>query len=199
MGRLMVKEFELDPFADVWIAIDFHREVHAGRGAESTEEYAVTVGASFARYFLMQNRSVGVLTQHEVIPPDRGSRQLTKIFELLAIARADRWQSFDELLSGESMRLNRLATLVAITPSADLGWVEVTEHLAERGVDVLVPLIEAPTFGGGASTVEAIGALATANIPTYLVKRGEPLENLLTNPVVGHVGRGAPDGVVHAR
>jgi uncharacterized protein (DUF58 family) len=197
-GKLMVKEFELDPFADVWIAIDFHREVHAGRGAESTEEYAVTVAASFARYFLMQNRSVGLLTQHEVIPPDRGTRQLTKIFELLAIARADRWQSFDELLSGESMRLNRLATLVAVTPSVDLGWVEVTEHLVERGVDVLVPLIESATFGGSANVTEAVAALATANIPTYLVKRGQPLENLLTNPVVGHVGRGAPDGVMHA-
>jgi uncharacterized protein (DUF58 family) len=197
-GKLMVKEFELDPFADVWIAIDFHREVHAGRGAESTEEYAVTVGASFARYFLMQNRSVGVLTQHEVIPPDRGTRQLTKILELLAVARADRWQSFEEMLSAESMRLNRLATLVAVTPSMDPSWVEVTEHLVERGVDVMVSLIESSTFGGGARSIETVGALAAANIPTYLVKRGEPLENLLISPVVGHLGRVAPDGVVHA-
>ncbi len=194
-GRLMVKEFELDPFADVWIAIDLHRQVQAGRGAESTEEYAVTVGASFARYFLMQNRSVGVLTQHEVIPPDRGTRQLTKIFELLAIARADRWQSLQELLSAESMRLNRLATLVVVTPSVDPAWIEVAQHLGQRGVDVMVALIEPATFGGGRSSLEAVSALAIADIPTYLVKRSEPLEGLLTNPEVGRTSRGVREEV----
>lgn len=198
-GRLMVKEFELDPFADVWIAVDFHREVHAGRGAESTEEYAVTVGASFARHFLIQNRSVGMLTQHEVIPPDRGTRQLTKIFELLAIARADRWQPFDELLAAESMRLNRMVTLVAITPSTEPRWVEVVEHLVQRGVHVIVALVEASTFGRSTSVIETVGALAAANVPTYLVKRGEPLENLLISPQVGLARWGAPNGSARAR
>ncbi len=194
-GRLMVKEFELDPFADVWVAVDLHREPQVGRGVESTEEYAVTLGASFARYFLMQNRSVGVLTQFEVIPPDRGTRQLTKIFELLAIARADRWQSLAELLAAENLRLNRLATLVVVTPSVDLAWVEITRHLVERGVHVMVALIEPATFGGGRSSLEAVGALAVANIPTYLVKRGEPLENALTSPQAGGEARMAPEGI----
>ncbi len=194
-GKLMVKEFELDPFADVWVAIDLHRQVQAGRGAESTEEYAVSVGASFARYFLIQNRSVGLLTQHEVIPPDRGTRQLTKIFELLAIARADRWQSLQELLSAESMRLNRLATLVVVTPSLERAWIEVAQHLVERGVDVMVALVEPSSFAGGRSSVEAISALAIADIPTYLVKRGDPLENLLEHPEVGRKVRSAPVGM----
>jgi uncharacterized protein (DUF58 family) len=194
-GKLMVKEFELDPFADVWLAVDLHREPQAGRGAESTEEYAVTLGASFARFFLMQNRSVGVLSQSEVIPPDRGTRQLTKIFELLAIARADRWQSLAELLAAENLRLNRLATLVIVTPSVDTAWVAIAQHLVERGVDIMVALIEPATFGSGRSSLEAVSALAVANIPTYLVKRGEPLENVLTNPQLGRDTRTALEGV----
>ena len=49
MGHLMSKEFELDPFADIWVVLDLHRFAHYGQGAESTEEYAVTVAASLAR------------------------------------------------------------------------------------------------------------------------------------------------------
>jgi hypothetical protein len=143
----------------------------------------------------MQNRSVGVISQHEIIPPDRGTRQLTKIFELLAVARADRWQSFGELLAAENLRINRLATLVVVTPSMESSWVEIANHLAERGVDVMVALVESATFGSGAQSIGTVGALAAANIPTYLVKRGEPLENLLITPAIGHP---AENGVVHA-
>src|SRR5439155_21655556 len=82
---LMVKEFELDPFSDVWVILDLDRQAHHGSGPDSTEEYSVTVAASLARHFLMQNRSVGLLAQKEVLPPDRGIRQLTKVLELLAV------------------------------------------------------------------------------------------------------------------
>src|SRR5581483_9895945 len=107
LGRLMVKEFELDPFSDIWIVLDLNRYVHYGRGAESTEEYAVTVAASLGKHFLMQNRCVGFVSQNEVIQADRGSRQLTKLMELLAVVRADRWLTLGQTLSGESLRFNR--------------------------------------------------------------------------------------------
>jgi uncharacterized protein (DUF58 family) len=182
IGRLMVKEFEPDPFADIWIALDLNRRSHFGRGPESTEEYAVTVAASLGRHFLMQNRSVGLVAQNDVVQPDRGIRQLTKLLELLAVVRADRWQTFGEILSVESVRLNRLTTLVAVTPSVEPDWVTVCQHLTGRGVSVMVALVESATFGSGISSIEIVGSLATANIPTYLVKRGEPLEGLLAYP-----------------
>jgi uncharacterized protein (DUF58 family) len=176
----MVKEFELDPFSDVWIALDLHRQVHYGRGAESTEEYAVTVAASLARHFLMQNRSVGLLSQEERLQPDRGIRQLTKVLELLALVRADRWRPLGEVLSAESLRMSRLATLVVVTPSMDVEWVNVCQHLKQRGVSVLVALVESATFGSGRASMEIVGSLAAASVPTYLVKRGEPIEGLFS-------------------
>lgn len=181
-GRLMVKEFEPDPFADIWIALDLNRRPHFGRGPDSTEEYAVTVAASLGRHFLMQNRSVGLLVQNEVVPSDRGSRQLTKLLELLAVVRADRWQTFGEMLSAESLRLNRQTTLVAVTPSVETDWVAVCQHLTDRGVHVMVALVESATFGSGVSSIEIVSSLAAGSIPTYLVKRGEPLEGLLAQP-----------------
>lgn len=198
-GRLMVKEFELDPFADIWIALDLDRRVHYGRGAESTEEYAVTVAASLGRHFLMQNRSVGFLTQNEAVLPDRGIRQLTKLLELLAVVRADRWQTFGEMLSAESMALSRLTTIVAVTPSVESEWVKVCQQLTHRGVSVVVALVESATFGSGVASIDVVGSLAAANAPTYLVKRGEPLESLLAQPSAGLSARGVDGMVQHAR
>lgn len=182
IGRLMVKEFELDPFADVWVILDLNRYVHVGSGPDSTEEYAVTVAASLARHFLMQNRSVGLLAQGEVLQPDRGMRQLMKVLELLAVVRADRWPTLTELMAAESMRLNRLSTILLVTPSVDLEWVGACQLLTQRGVSVLVALIESSTFGGSVGSIDVVGSLAAASLPTYLVKRGEPLEGLLAQP-----------------
>jgi uncharacterized protein (DUF58 family) len=182
LGRLMVKEFELDPFADVWIALDLNRYAHFGRGAESTEEYAVTIAASLGKHFLMQNRSVGFLAQNEVIQADRGSRQLTKLLELLAVVRSDRWQTLAETLSAESVRFKRLSTVVVVTPSTTTDWVVVCQHLTQRGVNVMVALVESSTFGSGVQSIDVVGSLAAANIPVYLVKRGEPLDRLLAEP-----------------
>lgn len=55
----MVKEFELDPFADIWLLLDLDERTMAGIGVESVEEYAVTICASLAKYFLDENRAVG--------------------------------------------------------------------------------------------------------------------------------------------
>jgi len=187
VGHLMVKEFELDPFSDVWIAVDLDRQAHYGHGQESTEEYSVTVAASLARHFLMQNRSVGLLAQREVLAPDRGIRQLTKVLELLAVVKADRWESLTELISAESLRISRLATVFVVTSSTSPEWVNACQHLEERNVKVLVALVESSTFGSGFTAIEMVGSLAAALIPTYLVKRGEPLEGLLTQPQETHL------------
>jgi uncharacterized protein (DUF58 family) len=189
----MVKEFELDPFSDIWVVLDLDGRWHYGHGPESTEEYSVTAAASLAKHFLMQNRSVGLLAQREVLPPDRGIRQLTKVLELLAVVRTDHRESLTELLSAESMRLSRLATLVVVTPSVDGSWVTVCQHLAERSVKVLVALVESATFGSGIAAIDVVGSLAAASVPTYLVKRGEPLEALLTQPQ--ETGARSPDWV----
>ena len=181
-GRLMVKEFELDPFADMWVILDLNRYTHLGHGEDSTEEYAVTVAASLARHFLMENRAVGLLAQGEVLQPDRGTRQLSKMLDVLAVVQANRWETLDELLQGESLKISRLSTVMVVTPSVDTGWVAVCQHLVQRGVSMLAALIEPATFGGGAASIEVVGALAAASIPTYLVKRGEPLEGMLAQP-----------------
>jgi uncharacterized protein (DUF58 family) len=179
LGRLLVKEFEQDPVSDVWIALDFDRNAHVGHGIDSTEECAVTVAASLAKHFLFQSRAVGLLTQGHVLEPDRGTRQLLKALELLAVVRVRDFLGLGELLVGGGARFNRGTSVVIVTPTIRQDWLAAYEDVAQRGVRAAVVLLEASTFGAARPSLMLVGALAAASIPTMLVKRGEPIDQAL--------------------
>lgn len=197
-GRLMVKEFELDPTADVWLVLDMDARVHVrdlarDRGAtgklasllgNATEEYAVTVAASLARHFVNQNRTVGLMAagQHrEIIPTDRGARQQLKILEALAVIRAEGRQALPELLLAEAGRFGRHSTVLLVTPSTDETIVQALIGLVSRGVKVVAVIVEPSTFGAAESALLLVGGLAAIGVPTYLVKRGEDIGRALAS------------------
>ena len=210
LGRLMVKEFDLDPTADVWIVLDLQRDVHSpatrpvnwvpdDRGnwpmeawLDSTEEYAVTTAASLAQRFLKEGRNVGLIASGahlETIPADRSDRQLVKILESLAVVRADGTLSLPELLTAEGRRFGRHDFLTVVTASLDERWVSAMAEIAQRGVRASAVLIEPDTFGPQRSSLLTIGALAAAGIPAHLVKFGEPIANAFAGPAL-IAGRG---------
>ena len=86
--RLMVREFELDPTADVWIVLDLDTEVQAGTGLESTEEYAVTAAASAGAASARPGPRRWPGVPEATLPADRGPRQAERILEVLALVRA---------------------------------------------------------------------------------------------------------------
>ena len=145
----MVKEFELDPFADIWLVLDLDQRIMAGSGVESVEEYAVTICASLAKYFLDENRAVGFAAQGLHLSPDRGTRQLLKIYEVLAFVRPVRNTSLEELLVAEQRRFSRTDTIVVVTASREDGWVSLMRSLTLRGVHGQSVLLDPSTFGRG--------------------------------------------------
>jgi uncharacterized protein (DUF58 family) len=182
MNRLMVREFELDPTADIWIVLDLDAAAHTGSGMESTEEYAVTAAASLARHLLDQSRAVGLVSQTATLPADRGPRQAERILEVLALVKGSSTLTLSALLSAETSRFARSSTLIVITPSTDERWARFCQALSGRGVHTSAVLIEAATFGHAPSTLLLVSSLAAAHITTYLVKRGDRLEHALTSP-----------------
>lgn len=206
LGTLMVKEFELDPTADIWIVLDMDARGHV-RGLlptreddlplaqllmNSTEEYAVTVAASVARHFLNQNRTVGLVAagqRREVIPTDRGARQLMKILEALAVLHAEGRQPLPELLTAEATRFGRHSTLLIVTPSTDEALVQALVGLTARGVKAVTVIVEPSTFGAAESSIMLVGGLAAIGVPTYLVKRGEDIGRALAYSSGGPAGR----------
>jgi uncharacterized protein (DUF58 family) len=203
LARLMVKEFDQDPTADVWIVLDLHDVPHrlatrpvnwtpddrgqwpAEAWLDSTEEYAVTVAASLAGRFLEEGRNVGMIASGahlETIPADRSDRQLVKMLESLAVVRADGALPLAELLAVEGRRLGRHDFMTVITPSLDERWVAALAEIAQRGVRVSAVLIEPGTFGSAPSPLLTVSALAAAGIPAHLVKYGEPIASAFASP-----------------
>jgi uncharacterized protein (DUF58 family) len=201
-GKMMVKEFELDPTADIWIALDLHGAVQAGASGmaampsfsggevplafwlDSTEEYGVTIAASLARHFLNQNRNVGLLaSSHQPIsiPTDRGGRQMLKILEQLAVTRADGTMPFAEMLLAEGSQFGRNSTVIAITSSVDEEWVQSLIGILSRRVQCVAIVIEPGTFGSGDSSLFVVSGLASVGVPTYLVKYGDDISRALAS------------------
>jgi uncharacterized protein (DUF58 family) len=200
-GKLMVKEFELDPTADVYIVLDMQEKVqqrlHHGRSRresddreqrqiESTEEYGVHAAATIARHLIAQNRPTGLVAwgQHrEVIAAEREARQLYKILEALAVLRAYGARSLAEVLAAESARFTRNCSLVVITPSLEETWVRGLQQLSYRGVRAMVILVDPESFGGWKDTLTVQSRLAETRIPTYVFRQGASLADTLQQPV----------------
>ena len=177
-GELMVKTFELDPASDIWVILDLERRVHAGSGDESTEEYGVRVAASVARHYLVQNRSVGVITfgrDLRIVEPERGGQQMTRVLETLATVRAVGDAPLGNILYEEQRRFGRHTTLVIVTSSTDDSWLTAIQSLTQRGVRAATVLIDPSSFGGGSSPLMMYGELTASDIPTYVVRRGDDL------------------------
>lgn len=126
-GRLMVKEFELDPSADVYLVLDLQERavvrdpqvIGAARhtagvrvGAtgrapqpretwqlflESTEEHAVMAAASLARTLLNQNRPVGLVAWGQHREVIPAEREDRQLFKILEALAVLRAQSVHSL------------------------------------------------------------------------------------------------------
>ncbi|HMO58423.1 MAG TPA: DUF58 domain-containing protein [Roseiflexaceae bacterium] len=196
-GQLMVKEFELDPTADVYVVLDMQERVQvqpamqpggagmrrpADRQLESTEEYSVQAAASVARHLLDQGRPVGLVAwgqQREVIPAEREIRQLGKILTALAELRAYGSTSLAEVLAAEGARFGRNCTLVVITAGLDERWVSSLQHLLYRGVRAMAIIVDPESFGGWRTTAAIEVRLAELRVPTFIYRAGDDLAHVV--------------------
>lgn len=198
-GKIMVKEFELDPLVDIWLFSDFSADslyqapglqraappgrpapISAGRNRipASTEEYGVVIAASLAKYFIEGERVVGFAAYtpyRQIIQPDRGNRQLTRIFQTLAVARSTSNHSLQQMLSLETPHFSRGTTLMIITSSLDERWIAEAQIMIRRGVRPICVFVDPQTFDARLSSREIRGMLRLAKIPTLIIGKGDDL------------------------
>jgi uncharacterized protein (DUF58 family) len=203
-GHLIVKEFELDPLADVWIFFDAAAKVQASlpktevamnlkdlwsHGSKiplppSTEEYGISAAASLVRDYLRRGRAVGFVCagQHlTLISPDRGGRQLGKILEALALTRAEGELPLHALIETQVKHMVRGSTVVLITPSTSSDVALVVDFLLQRGLKPIVVLLDASTFGGDEVTSNIIESVRLLRVPLRVVKNGMDLSAALSS------------------
>ncbi len=203
--RLIVKEFELDPLADIWIVPDMsifdqsrlpqstiaHHPgnlpswlgIEKFELPESTEEYTVTIAASLSQYFLHQDRSVGMLAygqSAQIVQPDRGERQMNRLLETLSVLRAEGQIPVGDMLNAESHLFPRGTTLIVVSSSTQEEWGTVARQLARRGLRVVTVLVNPATFGGTRST-DGLAVMLQANgMVAYTVNCGDNLTAVLS-------------------
>ncbi len=194
-GKLIVKEFELDPMAEVWIFSDAFAESHsklnyvletdAGsiifpkggitRLIPSTEEYSATLAASLARHYLRAGRTVGFASDGSdltILPAERGGRQLNKIIESTALFKANGKTSFADFVLGQARFLPRGSTIFLITPSVKDEILFLSEQLRRLGQKTMVILLDSLSFGGQAGSQELRVNLSLFGVPNLLIKEG---------------------------
>ncbi len=171
-GEFMVKQFDIEPSGDLWIALDLDAAVQAGEGADSTLEYAITLVASLAAQMLAENRRVGLAAAGLQMSPQSGQLQLWRILEALAQAQAAPGYSMARLLSDLLPVSGRGRTIVAVTPSTDAAWSGQLLQLAGQGNAPAALLLDAASFLSPEDPLQAERAGEFAGLHSLLAQHG---------------------------
>ncbi len=206
-GQFMVKEFEQDPQAEIWLFLDAYRPVHFSITDKEislhtdklwlrrpkislpgdTFEYAVSVAASLASYFLMNRRAVGLACEagkSTIVPSERGERQINKIMENLAFLQPEGRLPLIGLVDMQAKFLPLGSGVILITPAVQPDLLLAVEDLQHRNLRPVVVLINSETFGGREGTKEMAAVLLSRNIPVSQIGLGDDLGVKLAMPVV---------------
>ena len=203
-NRLMVKEFEQDPQAEVWIYLDSQKSVHYQKRQEeqinpihdmllvkrpkinlpsATIEYSVSIAASLAHYFIRQRRAVGFASagqMYTVLQAERSERQEAKILETLAFVKADGSLSLAGLVATQAALLPQGSSAILITPTTRPDLLQAVDDLLLRFLSPIVVLLDAKTFEGPTGTGELVTALRERRVPVITVSCGDDLPQALS-------------------
>lgn len=192
-GQLMVKEFDQDPQAEIWLHLDLQMMAHCEKPYRyeeppmdvmlfmkrpkfklppSTLEYAVSITASLAHYFIRQRFSVGYASAGQayiVHPAERGERQEAKILETLAFVEADGRLPLAGLVSAQASQLPQGSGVILVTPAARRDLLTAVDNLLLRRLRPVVVLIDAETFGGPRGTDRLAASLRERRVPVYII------------------------------
>lgn len=201
--RLMVKEFEQDPQSEIWLFLDAQAGLHHALPAEplpkwhdwtlqrrpqlslppDSLEYAITITASLAHYFINQRRAVGFVTEgpaYTVIPAERSERQEAKILETLAFVRDLGRLPLVSLADSIAPRIPYGSSALLVTPSSRRDILLAADNLARRGLSPVVILLDPKTFGGHGHNDELAQNLVRRGTPVCQVRRDDNLTEVLS-------------------
>ncbi len=203
-GQLMVKEFEQDPQAEIWIFLDAQARAHSelpqddpkvwedwmfGRRPSltlppATLEYGVSIAASLAHYFIEKRRAVGFVTGgpvYTVIPAERSERQESKVLETLAFVTAEGVLPLASLVDLQAPQMPLGSSALLITPSVEDDVLLAVELLQRRNLRPIVILLMADTFGGMTGSEELAQKLARRNVQACRVFNNSDLSVTLSS------------------
>ena len=111
--------------------------------------------------------------------------------EALAVVQASGKASLERFIYDLRPNMSRFNTAIVITSSPGGGWVAALSGMRRQGVNVAAVLVDPQGFGASVGVEAVLDALSSDDIPTYVARRGQPLNESLRSPVNRLAGRGA--------
>lgn len=203
-GQLMVKEFEQDPQAEIWLYLDSQKAIHYEKPytqeelpvdtmmfarrptfklPPSTLEYSVSITASLAHYFIGQRRAVGYVSAGQtftVHQAERSERQEAKILETLAFVEANGALSIAALVTAQSSQLPQGSSVILVTPTVRADVIHAVDELQMRYLRPVVVLLDTESFGGPRGTETIINSLRERRVPVTVIKCDDNLSQALS-------------------
>lgn len=203
-NQIMVKEFDKDPQASVWIYLDGHKKIKYFKEDRKenksivkpwnlkkksdyqlpcdTFEYAVSVSGSLTEYFIKQGRSVGFCCSGkniEVLPSDKGERQLSKILEILTFLKSDGDLPIRRFVETKIQSQSLGATVIIITTSAAVELREAVEMIKQRGFYPILIMFDAISFDSHANEINVNKDLSDSKTTIVNIKYGDRIRESL--------------------
>ncbi|MBL8101457.1 MAG: DUF58 domain-containing protein [Anaerolineales bacterium] len=203
-GQLMVKEFEQDPQAEIWLYLDSQKVIHYEKPYEqeelplesmmfvkrpkfklppSTLEYSVSIAASLVHYFIGQRRAVGYVSAGQtftVHQAERSERQEAKILETLAFVEANGALSIAALVTAQASQLPQGSSVILVTPTVRPDILHAVDDLQMRYLRPVVVLLDTETFGGPRGTETLVNSLHGRRVPVTVIRCDDDLSQALS-------------------
>jgi len=175
--------FDGAPASDWWILLDLDDSIQIGSGENSTEEYGIILTASLSNRGLRAHHGVGLVVNGQVLdrlPPRAAAGQNWEILRTLALASRGT-TSLGQVLEHIRPNLGFNATLIIITATTRLDWLNTIPLLRRRGITPTVFLLDPQTFGGKTSNAAILSELTRMGISHHSIPR-ELLERPESHP-----------------
>ena len=205
--KLIVKEFEQNPQASVWILLDAAYNAHVEMPYQlpnakvdqfwlwkhreeiqlppKSFEYAVSIAASIGKYFIRGGQDVGLACAEkrlQILSSEHGQRQLGKLLELLAFVRPDGKMPLRALVEAQIPHIARGSVVVLVTTSLTEDLAGSVEQILWRDLRPVVVVVDSCSFGDGLPNEEdaaGFASLQARNVPVMIARRGDSLKAVL--------------------
>jgi uncharacterized protein (DUF58 family) len=213
-GQLMVKEFDQDPQAEVWLFLDAQFSMQSSKLHEdapelpvedllftrkpkfslppSTLEYGITITASLAHYFIQQKRSVGFVTADRAyitIPAEHNERHENKIMETLAFIEGKGNMSIAAVVGAQTPHLSSGSSVILITPTIRNELLVAVDTIQLRNLHPVVILLNAESFGGTHGSDKIAAQLMEHGVPVCIVDCESDLAKTFSNFSNEHISK----------
>ena len=185
-GKLMVKEFEIEPANNIWVLVDMERRANAGPAGREIEETTIRIAASICRRYVEGGYPVGLLAdgnEHYAISAQRGSHHLLRMMDAMAEMRAHGNRRLLHLMADLQSRIGRYTSLAIVTPATDGDWLDGVRHLLQHNARMTVVVVDGDPESAG---YPAVGQQAASmGVPSYTIKAGATTPEALVQLALG--------------